>query len=115
MADDETQTLTDRDIEDARPVDRRGALGILGASLVGGAVVATGFVARPGTAHAKQTDSDSGSNADAAGRGRTGHTDRDSGGGSDAAGHGVCARRGHTDSDSGGNADAAGRGRGPCR
>lgn len=111
----EKKTLDEEEIVAERQVGRRGALGILGAGVLGGAVTVTGLVAGPQPAEAKASDSDSGGNADPAGRGQTGHTDRDSGGGSDRAGHGVCRERGHSDSDSGGGSDPGGRGRGPCR
>lgn len=114
--DKKQKTLTEGDIQtEERAVGRRRALGILGAGVVGGAVVVTGALGQPQTAHAKASDSDSGPGSDPAGRGRTGHTDRDSGAGADQPGRGVCAERGTTDSDSGGGADQAGRGRGPCR
>ena len=107
-------TLREEDIQVERSVGRRGAMAIIGAGVVGSAAVVAGVAMTPSRASA-QTDSDTGGNADAAGRGRTGATDRDSGGNSDRAGHGVCPGRGHTDSDTGGNSDPAGRGRGPCR
>lgn len=114
MSKKQKKTLSEDEIATDRRVGRRGALSILGAGVVGGAVAATGLV-NAQTAHAKASDSDSGANADPAGRGRTGHTDRDSGSQADRAGRGVCAERGTTDSDTGGSADPAGRGRGPCR
>ena len=111
-------TLADDEIRSERRVGRRGALGVLGAGIAGalaaGALGATQG-ARAQTPEELASDSDSGGNADPAGRGRTGHTDRDSGPQADRAGRGVCAERGHTDSDGGNNADQAGRGRGPCR
>lgn len=114
--DKKQSTLDEKDIQtDGRSVGRRRALELLGIGVAGGAVALTGALSQPQTAHAKASDSDSGGNADPAGRGRTGHTDRDSGREGDQAGRGVCAERGHTDSDTGGVADGAGRGRGPCR
>ena len=115
-SDKRIETLREEDIQQARPVGRRSALTLMGATVAGSAaiVAGVGVLSAPSRASA-QTDSDTGGNADAAGRGRTGNTDRDSGGNSDRAGHGVCPGRGHTDSDTGGNSDPAGRGRGPCR
>ncbi|MFK7989961.1 MAG: hypothetical protein AB8I08_28330 [Sandaracinaceae bacterium] len=115
MSKETKKTLTEGEITQGREVGRRGALAILGAGVVGSAVAAVGITATAAPASAKATDSDTGGNADPAGRGQTGHTDRDSGGSADRAGHGVCAERGHTDSDGGGSADPGGGGRGPCR
>lgn len=100
----EKKSLEDAGIESTRRVGRRSALVTIGASVVG-AVALSGAAPRKAQA---QTDSDSGGNADAAGRGRTGRTDSDSGSNSDRAGHG---RRRCSDSDSGGGSDPAGRGR----
>ena len=72
-----------------------------------------------GSAEAMQvSDNDSGSNADAPGRGYTGVTDNDTGANSDRPNHGRSAPRrvqGCSDNDSGSNADAAGNGRGNGR
>jgi len=114
MTDKKITTLSEDDIQTERQVGRRGALGIMGASILGAAAAAAG-IALPGAVARAQTDSDSGENSDTAGHGQTGATDRDSGGGSDRAGHGVCPGRGTSDSDSGNGADPAGGGRGPCR
>lgn len=111
---DKKKSLDSEEIVTSHHIGRRAAFGVVGGGILGAAAVA----ALPHQGKAQEglaSDSDSGANADAAGRGRTGHTDRDSGGGSDRAGHGVCAERGHSDSDSGGGADPAGSGRGPCR
>ncbi|MFO0692830.1 MAG: hypothetical protein U0230_04690 [Polyangiales bacterium] len=101
------KSLTETDIVTTERVGRRGALGILGATVVGAAVTAVGLGA-PGRAKAA-TDSDSGPNADAAGRGSSGRSDSDSGPNADRAGHGR-GGSGASDSDSGPNADAAGHG-----
>ena len=90
------------------------------ARVVGGAVVGGGaLVALKGSAEAMQvSDSDSGQNADAPGRGYTGVTDNDTGNGSDRPNHGRRGPRrisGCTDNDSGSNADAGGNGRGNGR
>ncbi|HTU12912.1 MAG TPA: hypothetical protein VMG08_18630 [Allosphingosinicella sp.] len=90
------------------------------------AVASTVGLIAPGEAEAFQcSDSDSGSYADPAGRGRrcgnrgrrrTGCTDRDSGRNSDPANYGRCRttrRSGCTDSDTGRYSDPAGNGR--CR
>lgn len=107
---DKKKTLRSEDIVTDRKVGRRGALGVLGASVLGVAA-ATAVGGAANRAEAKANDSDPN---DAAGHGRTGFTDRDSGGSSDGAGRGVCAERGHSDSDNGAGSDPAGRGRGPC-
>lgn len=98
----EKKTLTPEDIVTKEKVGRRDALGLLGAAVVGAAVVSVGS----GRAKA-QTDSDTGPGADRAGGGRTGGTDSDTGPRSDRAGHGST---GSTDSDTGPSADRAGRG-----
>lgn len=90
------------------------------ARVVGGAVAGGGaLVVLNGSAEAMQvSDSDSGSNADAPGRGYTGVSDSDSGAGSDRANHGrrgPTRIQGCTDNDSGANADAGGNGRGNGR
>lgn len=116
MSDKKKKSLDLDDIQTERRIGRRGMLGVVGSGvLMGAAATAVGGSRAAAQESELASDSDSGANADPAGRGRTGHTDRDSGGGSDRAGHGVCAERGHSDSDSGGGADPAGRGRGPCR
>ncbi len=104
------KTLEASDIVSSSPMSRRGAMSVIGATVLGAAAAA--IVSTPGSARAT-TDSDSGPNADQAGRGRSGVTDSDSGPNADGAGHGRGTRRrgGQTDSDSGPNADAAGRGR----
>ena len=79
----EKKTLTPEDIVTKEKVGRRDALGLLGAAVVGAAVVTVGG----GRAKA-QTDSDTGPNADRAGRGGSGRSDSDSGPGADRAGHG---------------------------
>jgi len=95
-------------VEIRRKISRRSFLGRVagGAAVVGGA-----FELMTGPAVAQVTDSDTGSNADPAGRGRgrTGVTDRDPG---DAVGNGRGGRSGVTDNDTGSNADPAGNGRG---
>lgn len=96
-----------------RKLSRRSFMGrVVGGTLAGGA-----FVALASQAEALQvSDSDSGPNADQAGRGRTGVTDSDSGPNSDRPGHGRSrSSRPCTDRDSGPNADQAGRGRGNGR
>ena len=116
---DKKKSLREDEIVTEHNMGRRSVLGIVGGGLLLGTAATVAGTASPAGAQnepePRASDSDSGANADPAGRGRTGHTDRDSGGSSDAAGRGVCRERGHTDSDSGGSADAAGRGRGPCR
>jgi hypothetical protein len=113
---DKKKSLREDEIVTERNMGRRSLLGIVGGGLLlGTAATVVGNEAKAQKPEELASDSDSGANADPAGRGRTGHTDRDSGGSSDQAGRGVCAERGHTDSDTGGSADAAGRGRGPCR
>ncbi len=105
-----TKTLESADIVTTSRVGRRGALGMLGATIVGAAVTAVGV--SPSRAKAA-TDSDSGPNADRAGQGTTGRSDSDSGPNADRAGSGRGnGGSGVTDSDSGPNADGAGRGRG---
>jgi len=95
--------------------DRRSFLRRMGATAGFGALaVITGTSA----ARAQVSDSDTGSSADPAGRGRTGRTDSDSGSNADRPGHG---RRSSSDtggsgsncsdSDSGSRADPGGRGR----
>jgi len=87
-------------------------------SRVAGAAVLAGGAAGivTGTAKAQnytgRTDSDSGSNADRSGYGRTGLSDSDSGSGADRAGYGRGGHQGVTDHDTGAYADPAGRGRG---
>lgn len=103
MSNAKKKTLTPDDIVSVR-LGRRGALGAIGATVLGATAVAV-----PSRAEAKASDSDP---SDPRGRGRTGFTDRDSGPGADGAGRGVCAERGWSDSDPN---DAEGRGRGPCR
>ena len=138
-----TKTLTDDDIVEQKPVQRRSVLQAVGAVLFGSTVASV--LSLPSSAEAQNrrrtgrtnsdpndgpgygrtgiTDSDP---SDGAGYGRggrrgggggsraSGTTDRDSGPGADGPGRGVCRSRGHTDSDSGGGADGAGQGRGPC-
>ena len=104
------KTLEASDIVSSSPMSRRGAMSVIGATVLGAAAAA--IVSTPGSARAT-TDSDSGPNADGAGHGRGtrrrgGQTDSDSGPNADAAGRG---RSGATDSDSGPNADRAGHGR----
>jgi hypothetical protein len=98
------KSLSDSEIVTESRVSRRGAIGIIGASLAGVAIAAV--VSAPTSAKA-QTDTDSGANADRAGGGRTGGTDSDTGANADRGGHGSTGR---TDSDTGANADRAGRG-----
>lgn len=105
---DEKKSLTEDSIENERRVGRRSALTVLGASVVGAIGLTAAAAASPKQAQA-QTDSDTGPNADPAGRGRTGRTDSDSGPNADRAGHG--RGRSCSDSDSGRYADPAGRGR----
>jgi len=116
---DKKKSLSLDEIVTERGMGRRSVLGIVGGGLLLGTAAKVVGTTSPASAQnepePRASDSDSGQNADPAGRGRTGHTDRDGGGNSDRAGRGVCRERGHTDSDSGGSADPAGRGRGPCR
>jgi len=93
-------------------VSRRSFLSIVtgGAITIGAAGTVMG-----GAAYARQvTDSDTGSNADPVGRGRSSVTDSDSGSNADRAGYGRGSggRSGLTDSDTGNNSDPVGRGRG---
>src|SRR5215468_4211666 len=87
-------------------------------SRVAGAAMLAGGAAGVVTGAAKaqnytgRTDSDSGSNADRSGYGRTGISDSDSGAGSDRPGYGRGGHAGVTDHDTGVGADPAGRGRG---
>ena len=95
--------LTDDAIETRRGVSRRSLLlGTLG----GGAALITGTTALAAT------DTDSGRNADPAGRGYTGYSDSDGGSNADDGGHGRrrSRRASVSDSDGGSNADPAGRG-----
>ena len=90
------------------------------ARVVGGAVAGGGaLVVMKGSAEAMQvSDSDSGQNADAPGRGYTGISDSDSGNNSDRPNHGRQGPRriqGCTDNDTGSSADAANNGRGNGR
>ncbi len=98
--------LDENDIQTEKRISRRSALGRIGATALGAAAAGVVLSARPETASAT-SDSDSGPNADPAGRGRTGRTDSDSGPNADRGGHG----RGCSDSDSGPNSDPGGRGR----
>ena len=101
-------------MKDFRKVSRRSFM----TRVVGGAVVGGGaMIALGKSAEAFQvTDRDTGSNADAPGRGYTGYSDSDSGSNADRANHGRSrqgrSNRGCTDNDSGPNADRAGAGRG---
>ena len=74
-----------------RKLSRRSFLGrVAGGAIAGGAALTV----LGETAQALQvSDSDSGSNADQAGRGYTGVTDSDTGNNSDRAGHGRGGRR----------------------
>jgi hypothetical protein len=92
---DKKKTLEAEDIV-ATPTEmgRRGALGVVGATILGTAAAAVIGVATPGKA-AAANDTDSGPNADPAGQPR-----------------GRRRRSGVTDSDSGPNADTGGNGRG---
>jgi hypothetical protein len=80
---------------------------------VAGAAAAGTLAAREARA-LQATDSDTGPDADPAGRGRggTGYTDSDGGPYADPAGHGRGRGRAVTDSDTGRYADPVGRGRG---
>ena len=98
------KTLTADDIISSQHVGRRGALGMMGATVLGAAALATGLA----SSAKAQTDSDSGPGADRSGGGRTGGTDSDTGPGADRGNHG---RTGATDSDSGPGADRGGHGR----
>lgn len=98
------KTLSAEDIVSTQAISRRGAIGIIGAGVVGAAAVAAGLTS---TAKA-QTDSDTGPGADRGNHGRTGHTDSDTGPGADRGGRGGT---GSSDSDSGPGADRAGHGR----
>lgn len=129
--------MAEEDNKPKKPLNRRSFM----ATVIGGAAVAGGASALiAGEAHAQQrptgrSDSDSGSNADRGGYGRTGVTDADS---YDRAGYGISGSRsgvsdadpvdtggngrgsggvrtGLTDSDSGSNADQANYGRGAPR
>jgi len=106
------KTLEDGEIVTERRFGRRGALGMLGATVAGAAVASVGMAfASPKQAEA-QSDSDTGRYADPAGRGRTGVTDSDGGPNADRVGHGRGrGRTGCTDSDGGQYADPAGNGR----
>jgi hypothetical protein len=66
--DGKKKTLEAGDIVTTHRVGRRGALGMIGATVVGAAATAVGL--SPSKAKAA-TDSDSGPNADRAGHGRT--------------------------------------------
>ena len=94
-------------MKDIRKVSRRSFM----TRVVGGAVVGGGaMIALGGRAGAFQaTDRDSGSNADAPGRGYTGYSDSDGGPNADRANHGRSGGN-CTDTDSGPNADPRGRG-----
>ncbi len=81
---DDKKTLEEENIETSA-VGRRSAVAVIGGTLLGGLALAAAGPAQKAQA---QTDSDGGPNADAAGRGRTGHTDSDSGHNADRAGHG---------------------------
>ncbi len=108
MSDDKKKSLENDEILTERKLGRRSTLGVIGAGVLGAAALTTlGAANAPSRAKA-QTDSDSGPNADAAGRGSTGHTDSDSGPNADRGGHG---HRQCSDSDAGPNSDPAGRGR----
>ncbi len=96
-------------------LDRRSFLRRVGATAGIGAL---GIITGTSAARAQVSDSDTGRNADPAGRGRSGVTDSDS---TDRAGRGQASdndtgrnadgvRARCSDSDSGNNADAAGRG-----
>ncbi len=90
--DDKKNTLGDDSIQTER-VGRRSAVAAIGGTLLGGLALAVG--APTSTASAKQTDNDSGPNADPAGggRGRSGCSDSDSGSNADPAGNGrSCGR-----------------------
>ncbi|GAB4264540.1 MAG: hypothetical protein Kow0013_11910 [Pararhodobacter sp.] len=100
------RSLSDDAITSRRGVSRRSLL--LGA-LGGGALASTASIA------SAASDSDSGSYADPAGRGRSGLTDNDNGSYADAAGRGRGASgryTGITDRDDGSVQDRAGYGRG---
>ncbi len=104
----EKKSLSEESIESERKVGRRSALTAIGASVAGAVGLTAAVAAAPQQAQA-QTDSDTGPNADPAGRGHTGRTDSDSGPNADRSGHG--RGRPCSDSDSGPNSDPAGRGR----
>ena len=82
-----------------KKLDRRSFLRRVGATASIGAL---GIVTGTTAVRAQVSDSDSGANADPAGRGRTGRTDSDSGSNRDRANHG---RGGRSASDTGGSGD----------
>lgn len=98
-----------------KKIDRRSFLRRVGATAgIGALGVVTGLGAT--RAGAQITDSDTGANADPAGR--SGCTDSDSGSRADRAGNGRCGgggASGYTDSDSGSMSDPGGNGRGGRR
>lgn len=98
----------------SKKLDRRSFLRRVGATASIGAL---GVITGTSAARAQVSDSDSGANADPAGRGRTGVTDSDTGGSSDRVGHGRGSRsdpggsgRNCSDSDGGSRADPGGSG-----
>ena len=64
------KTLRVEDIRTSRSIDRRSALGRIGAMFAGAAAV-TAAAGLPSTAEASCNDNDSGTNSDPAGRGRS--------------------------------------------
>jgi len=101
-----------------KKLDRRSFLRRVGATASIGAL---GIVTGTTAVRAQVSDSDSGANADPAGRGRTGVTDSDTGGNADRVGHGRGggssgssdtggSGRSCSDSDGGSYADPGGRG-----
>ena len=98
----------------SKKLDRRSFLRRVGATASIGAL---GVITGTSAVRAQVSDSDSGANADPAGRGRTGVTDSDTGGNSDRVGHGRGGAsdpggsgRNCSDSDGGSRADPGGSG-----